>query len=134
MERGMIEADPRHTVRRIKTAMQGNAIRALVELITNADDSYIRLEEEKKTHKGLIEVLYKKEGYRGLFAVRDHAEGMSVDDVGRSFKKYGAATSGMKTGKRVRGYFGQGAKDALASMVDGRVCTFKDGRFVEYCE
>src|SRR3989304_9499124 len=37
----------------------------------------------------------------------------------------------MKTGKRVRGYFGQGAKDALAGMVDGRICTFKDGRFTE---
>lgn len=131
MERGIIEANPRHTVRRIKTAMQGNAIRALVELITNADDSYIRLEEEQKTHKGTIEVLYKKEGYRGLFAVRDHAEGMSIDDVRGSFKKYGAATSGLKIGKRVRGYFGQGAKDALAGMVDGKICTFKDGRFVE---
>lgn len=131
MERGIIEADPRHTVRRIKTATQGNAIRALVELITNADDSYIRLEDEKKTHRGIIEVLYKKEGYRGLFAVRDHAEGMSIEDVRSSFKKYGAATSGLKTGKRVRGYFGQGAKDALAGMVDGKICTFKDSRFVE---
>ena len=131
MERGIIEADPRHTVRRIKTAMQGNAIRALVELITNADDSYIRLEGDNKVHKGLIEVLYRKDGYRGLFAVRDHAEGMSIEDLRRSFKKYGSATSGLTTGKRVRGYFGQGAKDALAGMVDGKICTFKDGRFVE---
>ena len=132
MERGIIKADDRHTARRIKTAMQGNIIRALVELITNADDSYIRLEDEKlPIHRGMIEIFYKKEGYCGLFAVRDYAEGMSIEDVRSSFKKYGAATSGMKTGKRVRGYFGQGAKDALASMVDGRICTFKDGRFTE---
>jgi len=132
MERGVIKADDRHTLRRIKTAMQGNVIRALVELITNADDSYIRLEDEKlPINKGVIEILYKKEGYCGLFAVRDHAEGMSIEDVQNSFKKYGAATSGMKTGKRVRGYFGQGAKDALASMVDGRICTFKNGKFTE---
>src|SRR3990172_11348158 len=132
MERGIIKADDRHTVRRIKTAMQGNVIRALVELITNADDRYIRLEDEKPPiHKGVIEILYEKEGYHGLFTVRDHAEGMSIEDVGNSFKKYGAATSGMKTGKRVRGYFGQGAKDALAGMVDGRICTFKDDIFVE---
>ena len=52
MEQGIIEVDPRHTVRRIKIAIQGNAIRALVELITNADDSYIRLEEGKKNQKG----------------------------------------------------------------------------------
>lgn len=132
MERGIIKADDRHTMRRIKTAMQGNVIRALVELITNADDSYIRMEDEKlPIHEGVIEILYEKEGYCGLFAVRDHAEGMSIEDVRNSFKQYGAATSGMKAGKRVRGYFGQGAKDALASMVDGRICTFKDDRFTE---
>ena len=131
MERGIIEVDPRHTVRRMKTAMQGNVTRALVELITNADDSYIRLEDENIQHKGVVEILYRKEGYCGLFTVRDNAEGISIDDVKNSFKKYGAATSGMNSGKRVRGYFGQGAKDALASMVDGKICTFKDGWFTE---
>lgn len=131
MERGIIEADHRHTVRRIKTAIQGNVIRALVELVTNADDSYIRLEDEGKPHNGVIEISYRKKGHCGLFTVRDYAEGMSIDDVRNSFKKYGAATSGMKRGKRVRGYFGQGAKDALAGMIDGKICTFKDGSFTE---
>ena len=131
MERGIIEADPRHTVRRIRTAMQGNTIRALVELITNSDDSYITLEEKQKSCKGTIEILYKKEGYCGAFAVRDYAEGMSLEEVRNGFKKYGAATSGMKMGKRVRGYFGQGAKDALAGMVDGKICSFKNDKFVE---
>ena len=51
MERGIIEVDPRHTIRRIKTAMQGNVIRALAELITNSDDSYIRLEDSGETAK-----------------------------------------------------------------------------------
>ena len=131
MERGIIKASDRHTIRRMRTAMQGNAIRALVELITNADDSYIRLEEAGAPSKEVIEILYEKDGYCGLFAVRDNAEGMSIGDVGKSFKEYGAATSGMKTGKGVRGYFGQGAKDALAGMDGGRVCTFKDDKFVE---
>lgn len=131
MERGIIEADPRHITRRIRTAMQGNVIRALVEVITNVDDSYIRLEDENKLNGDLIEIVYKKDGYCGLFAVRDCAEGMSIDEVRESFKKYGAATSGMKRGKRVRGYFGQGAKDALAAMDEGRICTFKDDKFVE---
>ncbi len=130
MECGIIEADPRHTVRRMRTAMQGNAIRALVELITNSDDSYIRLEDNGTPFKGVIEVVYEKVGYRGLFAVRDHAEGMFLNDVRESFKKYGAATSGMEKGKKVRGYFGQGAKDALAGMEDGKICTFKDDQFV----
>lgn len=131
MERGIIEAAPRHTARRIKAAMQGNVIRALVELITNSDDSYIRLKEENIAHESKIEVLYKKEGKGCIFTVRDYAEGMSIDDVRRSFKRYGEATSGMKSGKGVRGYFGQGAKDSLASMIDGKICSFKDNNYVE---
>ena len=131
MERGTIESDPRHIARRIKTAMQGNVIRALVELITNADDSYIRMEEEKIRNNNNIEIFYKKEGHISYFSVKDNAEGMSYEDVCNSFKKYCAATSGMKVGKGVRGYFGQGAKDALACMIDGKICTFKNNEFTE---
>jgi hypothetical protein len=131
MERGIIERDPRDTIRSIRTAMQGNVIRALVELITNSDDSYARLEGEGKNTSGLIEILYRKEGYCGVFEVRDQAEGMAIEDVRNSFKKYGAVTSGLKAGKKVRGFFGHGAKDALAGMGDGRICTFKDDVFIE---
>lgn len=131
MVQGIIKADDRHTVRRMRTAMQGNVIRALVELITNADDSYIRLDTEGIPNKRTIEIVYKKDGYRGIFAVRDYAEGMSADDLQEKFSQYGAATSGMKTGKRVRGYFGQGAKDALVSMENGSISTFKNGKFAE---
>jgi hypothetical protein len=134
MKTGVIEADSRHVLRRMHKAMQGNAIRALVELITNSDDSYIRLARESRPDSAperIIEVLYCKEGYAGVFAVRDFAEGMSEADVDRSFTKYGAATSGLEEGNSVRGYFGEGAKDSLATMLDGRICTFKDGQFVE---
>jgi hypothetical protein len=131
MERGIIKAADRNVPRSIKMAMQGDAIRALVELITNADDSYIRLSEVGKSSKNLIEILYEKYGYCGRFAVRDNAEGMSIEDVRVSFKKYGEDTSGLKVGKGVRGYFGQGAKDALAGMIDGKICTFKNDKFVE---
>jgi hypothetical protein len=127
--KGIIEVDPRHTIRRMRTGMQGDVIRALVELITNADDSYIRIEEKGNIVEGKIEIIYNKIGNMGYFAVRDHAEGMSINDVEKNFKKYGSSTSGLKMGKKVRGYFGQGAKDALASMIDGEICTFKNGKF-----
>lgn len=132
METGILKVDPRHTMRRIRTAMQGDVIRAVAELIINSNDSYDILENEGQVRKGIIEIIYKKDGYRGLFAVRDHAAGMSIHKIRDAFTKYGAATSGMQAGKPVRGYFGQGAKDALASMLDGKICTFKDDEFVEY--
>ena len=129
--KGIIEVDPRHTTRRIRTGMQGNVIRALVELITNSDDSYIRMEEKGEIREGKIEIEYGKCTTFSFFTVRDHAEGMTTEDVCDNFRRYGALTSGIKVGKKVRGYFGQGAKDALVSMSNGILCTFKDDKFTE---
>jgi hypothetical protein len=132
-KRGIITADSRHTVRNMRKAMQRNAIKALIELITNSDDSYIKLEEDRKeieTSKK-IEIEYKKDGYCGYFTVRDFAQGMTHDEVKNNFESYGKATSGMQDGRKVRGYFGQGAKDALAVMKDGKISTFKNGIFTE---
>jgi hypothetical protein len=131
MEKFDIQADQRLIARLVRAGTQGNAIRALLELITNSDDSYRLLEGAGQQHNGLIELLYKKEGACGLFTVRDSAKGMSHDDVTAAFRKYGAATSGLKDGNPVAGFFGTGAKNALGGMTDGRICTFKDGNFSE---
>jgi hypothetical protein len=134
MQKYEIQADQRHMVRSVQTAMQGNAIRALVELITNSDDSYGDVEDLGKKASGVIEVLCKKDGYCCHFAVRDEAEGMSREEIKKSFgeNSYGAATSGLKEGRRRRGYFGQGAKDALAGMKDGKIVTIK-GNLLSEC-
>jgi hypothetical protein len=126
-----IPASPRLIARLVKAGTQGNAIRAFLELITNSDDSYRCLEDEGIPHDGLIELLYGKDGARGQFSVRDAAEGMSYKKVCDAFEEYGAATSGFKQGKPVTGFFGTGAKNALAGMTDGRICTFKDDAFCE---
>jgi hypothetical protein len=129
MEKFDIQADQRLIARLVRAGTQGNAIRALLELLTNSDDSYRRLEEKKTEHEGKIEILYRREGLCRSFTVRDFAEGMSYEDFTAAFRKYGAATSGLKEGKSVTGFFGTGAKNALASMTDGRICTFADDSF-----
>lgn len=133
MEKYIIEADQRHLVRSVQTAIQGDVIKALVELITNSDDSYCDLEDMGEKPSGIIEILYRKDGYCCNFVVRDEAEGMSREEIKKSFgeKSYGAATSGLKEGKQRRGYFGQGAKDALAGMKDGELITIKDNKTTE---
>jgi hypothetical protein len=131
MKEGVIKAANRHVVRRMRNAMQGDVIRALVELITNGDDSYSRLADAGRSVEHRIDVKYGKDGYNGVFAVRDFAEGMSYAQVDENFTTYGAPTSGLSAGKSVRGYFGEGAKDCLATMRDGHIGTFKDGQFVE---
>lgn len=132
IEKGVMGVASRHLLRSMRMGMQRSVVRPIVELITNSDDSYIRMEEKGKLEgKGVIEVVYRKEVGRGFFAVRDYAEGMSIEKVRKSFKKYGEATSGLRDGGGVRGYFGQGAKDALTLMTDGKICTFKDDMYVE---
>lgn len=129
---GEIKADSRHVARRMRTAMHGDIIRVLVELITNSDDSYIRLENGEKTKNCKIEILYNKDSINSAsFAVRDFAEGMSRETIQKNFTSYGAATSGLKEGKKVRGYFGQGAKDALIAMSNGMICSFKDDEITQ---
>jgi hypothetical protein len=129
MEKFDIQADQRLIARLVRAGTQGNAIRALLELLTNSDDSYRRLEETKAQNEGLIEILYRKEGLCGFFTVRDFAEGMSHNEISAAFRQYGAATSGLKDGNPVTGFFGTGAKNALAGMTDGRICSFKDDSF-----
>ena len=131
MEKFDIQADPRLIARLVRSGTQGNAVRALLELITNSDDSYRLLEDKRIPRDGVIELLYEKEGTCGRFSVRDAAEGMSYDDLSAAFRKYGAATSGLKEGKSVTGFFGTGAKNALAGMTDGRICTFKNNAFCD---
>jgi hypothetical protein len=111
----------------MRTAMHGDPFRALVELITNASDSYSRLEREGVTGDMIIEVLYRKHGSVCEFGVRDFAEGMTPDTVRVKFKKYGGEASD----PLARGYFNQGAKDALAVMAQGRICTFRDNVYTE---
>ena len=82
-----IEPDPRLISRRVRTAIKGSVIRALIELITNSDDSYRRLEGENVPVSGRIEILYDKQGHLCRFVVRDEAAGMSYQKGVRGFRE-----------------------------------------------
>ena len=89
-------------------AMGADIVRALIELITNADDAY-------GDGDGEIAV----EVARGADAavvvrVRDAAKGLSPDELEQCFGVLGGETSGFREGRRVRGLFGRGAKDTAA--------------------
>jgi hypothetical protein len=96
----------------------------LVELITNSDDSYRRMEAQN----GKIEI-YVKRGKNGKceqITVKDYAEGMSKDELEDAIV-FGAETSGRNKGKSVRGFFGRGLKEAIIAMGEGEIKTVKDG-------
>jgi len=129
MEEGIVKVDSRLVARHIRNAIQGNPIRALVELITNSDDSYKIIEQEGATADGRIEVGYDTTD--GFFFVRDYAQGMNIKKVRESFENYSKLTSGIDKDKNVRGFFGTGAKDALAGMSEGILHTFHEDEYVQ---
>jgi len=126
---GVIEISQRLALRSIKKHAKGNPIVALIELIINSNDSYNCIGVD---HPGKIEIEYEKDAFNVNFTVRDKAEGMPISLIKQAFTKFGSLTSGIKDGKKVGGYFGTGAKAALAVMENGKIYSFHNGEFVEY--
>jgi len=105
---------------------------ALVELITNSDDSYHRLFENGKRNEDggpiLIEICEQRKGRPSIVVVHDKAEGMTLEEMIENFGAVGIRKS--KSGDR--GFMGRGAKDctALGKMT---IESIKDERYYK-CE
>lgn len=103
--------------------------KALVELITNSDDSYVRLEKTGAAVTGGIRVGYERHLAGAVLTVSDQAEGMSFEQAGRILS-YGGAHSPLSRGEGTgRGYFGRGLKQAIFGLGHGWIETILNGRF-----
>ncbi|MCD6521430.1 ATP-binding protein [Candidatus Calescamantes bacterium] len=104
-------------------------LEAIVELVTNSDDSYKRLEAKGIKVKGDIHIRIrrKKNGKCEFIQVIDHAEGMDSSTLYRALR-FGGATSGLLEGQSVRGFFGRGLKEAIIGLGKGTIATYKDGK------
>ncbi len=102
-------------------AIKKDIVRALVELITNSDDSYKRLESRGISTNGqiIVEILRKHRG--STISVSDLAEGMDGTQMDDAVGIYAGETSGFSKGAQVRGYFGRGLKDAILGLGEGVV-------------
>jgi len=102
--------------------------KALVELITNSDDSYSRLESKGVEVSGRILVQYERHKRGALLTVVDQAEGMSFDRA-CLILSYGGAHSPLANGLvGGRGYFGRGLKQAIFGLGYGWLETIHNGR------
>jgi len=104
-----------------------NLVDAAVELITNCDDSYRRLEEQGLKANGKIElaVSRQKGGRCETLLIRDYAEAMTRRELQKAVR-FGGETSGFEKGRTVRGLFGRGLKEAIISLGEGEIYTVKD--------
>lgn len=102
--------------------------KALVELITNSDDSYSRLEKQNIPVSGNITVCYDRHQNGAVLTVADQSEGMPIDRL-RSVLSYGGAHSLLSQGETSgRGYFGRGMKQAIYGLGHGWIESIYNGR------
>lgn len=110
-------------------AIRKDVLRALVEIITNSNDSYSRLEQAGKPVRGEIILEIQRKHRNSVIRVRDYAEGMTDVRMDRVVGTYGEATSGLKEDKYVRGIWGRGLKDAIFGLGHGYVRSFREDSF-----
>lgn len=110
-------------------AIRKDVLRALVEIITNSNDSYSRLEQAGEPVRGEIIIEIQRKHRNSVIRVRDYAEGMTDVRMDRVVGTYGEATSGLKEDKYVRGIWGRGLKDAIFGLGHGYVRSFREDSF-----
>jgi len=110
-------------------AIRKDVLRALVEIITNSNDSYSRLEDRGKpaseaSGEIIIDVWRKRKN--SVIRVRDFAEGLDDVRMDKVVGTYGEATSGLKEDLHVRGMWGRGLKDAIFGLGYGYVNSIRN--------
>jgi hypothetical protein len=110
-------------------AIRKDVLRALVEVITNCNDSYSRLEHNGLEVSGEILIEIQRKHKNSRIRVRDFAEGMTDARMDKVVGTYGEATSGLKEDKHVRGMWGRGLKDAIFGLGHGHVRSFKGANY-----
>lgn len=104
-------------------------INAIVELVTNSDDSYKRLEQEGNAVKGKINFSIRRltHGICEKIEVVDYAGGMDIEKLKEALR-FAGETSGFEKGKSVRGFFGRGLKEAILTLGKGEIFTIKNNK------
>jgi len=119
----------RVAIQQADQAIRKDVFRALVEIITNSNDSYLRLEQAGWSVSGEIYIDVLRKHKNSIIRVWDNAEGMNDSRMDKVVGTYGEATSGIKEDKNVRGMWGRGLKDSIFGLGHGYVRSFKGGNF-----
>ncbi len=111
-----------HQITYADRAIQGDPIRALVELITNCDDAYNKKASNGQTEPGIIKISVSKGSDYPYLTIHDKSIGMSGERMDEALGSYTSATS---VGTD-RGYFGRGLKDGILALGEGEVESIVD--------
>ncbi len=128
----IVEKSERYKRREILSRFDGDLAREIAELVTNAIDSYGRIQNFNGEKIVKIEVAKgSKKGEKFVIRVIDNAEGMSMQQLVEIFRLYASDNNGGGTNDKIRGLFGQGASDCMSLSAyekkSAEYISFKDG-------
>ena len=119
--------DLQYTARAFKQdsedAMKGDVVRALIELVTNADDAY-----NSKGGTIQIRLLKSESPFQVKISVHDKATGLDADGLEKAFARLGDLNQKFVGDMGTRGLFGRGAKD-VAALGKARFASVRAGKF-----
>lgn len=127
-ESGQLPVNEGRLIKSLADSTVRGVMDAVVELVTNCDDSYVRQEQEGSNSSGRID-LYIDRGAGGHckeLRVIDEAAGMDYQALRRAIE-FSGETSGFKEGRSVRGFFGRGLKESILALGIGTIFTLKKG-------
>lgn len=106
-----------------------NPVRAVVELVTNSDDSYRKLEKKGTVVSGKICIEVIRSRPHSIIEVLDEAEGMNAETMHRVVRLIGKEDDEVAGEETVtRGFFREGLKFALIGMGHGEVHSIKGNK------
>jgi len=126
-----IKVDSSRIIQQLSTSTIKDPVDAIVELVTNSDDSYRRLEEKGVKTDGYIGIVTIGDRYINNIICVDHAEGMSERELLSKALVYAASSSGFDEKKHVRGLFGRGLKEAIFGLGEGEITSIKDDKLIK---
>lgn len=124
-DEGKLVYTTRGFVQDAQDAMRGDILRALIELITNADDAY-----NGKGGEIFITVGEADDPFEWVISIHDKAGGLSADGLKKAFSNLGEENQKFAADKGTRGLFGRGAKD-VAVFGKARFLSIHAGKYSE---
>lgn len=102
---------------------------ALIELITNSNEAYNKLDYKGIKHRGeiIIEVYPRRQGLT-KYSVKDFALGLDEQDFTKKVQEMGGDMSGLTKEIGGRSYWGRGLKEALINFGYGEIISIKNGK------
>lgn len=127
-EKYLIPVNQKRLIDQQASATIKTLIDAIVELVTNSDNSYRIIEQSSTPTIGMIDIFVRRltGGRCDRIIVEDNAGGMTLKELEEALE-FAGETSGFYSGHSVRGMLGKGLKEAILALGTGEITTIKDG-------